>query len=438
MKPLGIYLHIPFCRRKCAYCDFLSEASVSPKVIETLNIRDGSASPRAGETLNIRDGSASPRAGETSGDLQSRYVEALGEEIFARAGGSASPRAGETGADLRSRYIEALCEEVDVRSGGEQADTVFFGGGTPSMLSPREISRIIAAIRGAFKLSSGAEITMEANPDTVTPESLSGYREAGVNRISFGVQSLQDHLLAELGRIHSADRARLAVRQARDAGFDNIGVDLMFGLPGQTVADWRGDVREALSLGISHLSAYELTLEKGTPMGDNPPPLPDEDEVVAMWEAVAVETARAGFARYEVSNYARPGRECRHNLKYWRDEDFFGFGAGAWSSLGGIRTGNARTIAGYLAEDGFRPAETDQPDARKKMAETLMLNLRTTEGCLESGFLARYGEHALEGFSGAVAPHLAEGRLERVAGSLRLTSKGFMLANEIWADILAI
>ena len=369
MIPLGLYIHIPFCRRKCAYCDFLSE--------------------------------------------------------------------GGTGADIRARYVEVLGEEILGRAGGGEADTVFFGGGTPSMLSPREISRILGAIRTGFNLSPGAEITMEANPDTVNPESLRGYREAGVNRISFGVQSLQDHLLAELGRIHSADRARLAVKQAGDAGFDNIGIDLMFGLPGQTAKAWRGDLLEALSLGITHLSAYELTLEKGTPLGDNPPPLPGEDEVVAMWEATAEETGRAGFIRYEVSNYAKPGRECRHNMKYWRDEDFFGFGAGAWSSLNGVRTGNIRSISGYLAKDGFRPAELDQLDVSKKMAETLMLNLRTTEGCREAGFQDRYGAHSLEIFSGAIAPHLAGGRLERVGGWLRLTPRGFMLANEIWADILA-
>lgn len=368
MKPLGLYLHIPFCRRKCSYCDFLSE-------------------------------------GGTSTDLRERYVEALGEEILGKGG-------------------------------GEPADTVYFGGGTPTMLSPREISRILGALRTGFTVSTGAEITMEANPDTVTPESLSGYRDAGVNRLSFGVQSLHDRLLAELGRIHSADRARQAVKEASVAGFDNISVDMMFGLPGQSAGEWREDLREALSLGITHLSAYELTLEKGTPLGDNPPPLPPEDEVVVMWEAVAEETGRAGFTRYEVSNYARPGRECRHNMKYWRDEDFLGFGAGAWSSREGIRTGNTRSIGGYLAEGGFSPVETEQVDIHKKMAETLMLALRTTEGCIESDFLARYGERALEGFSGAVAPHLAGGLLERAGGRLRLTPRGFMLANEIWADIL--
>jgi oxygen-independent coproporphyrinogen-3 oxidase len=333
--------------------------------------------------------------------------------------------------------VEALGEEILARGGGEPADTVYFGGGTPTMLSPRGISRILGALRTGFNISPDAEITIEANPDTVSPETLRGYRDAGVNRISFGVQSLHDHLLAELGRIHSADRARQAVQEARDAGFDNLSVDLMFGLPSQSVSEWREDLREALSLGITHLSAYELTLEKGTPLGDNPPPVPGEDEAVAMWEAVADEASRAGFIRYEVSNYARPGRECRHNLKYWRDEDFYGFGAGAWSSLAGVRTGNTRSIDGYLAGDGTNPAETDQPDTRKKMAETLMLALRTVEGCREADFLARYGEHALEGFRAAVDPHISGGRLERADGRLRLTPRGFMLANEIWADILA-
>ena len=370
MIPLGLYIHIPFCRRKCAYCDFLSEAG--------------------------------------------------------------------SGADIRARYVEAMCREISERSGGEDADTVFFGGGTPSMLSPREISGILVAIRAGFHLLPDAEITMEANPDTVTPDTLHGYRDSGVNRMSFGVQSLRDGLLAELGRIHSADQARNALVMASAAGFANLGVDMMFGLPGQNARGWREELREALALGITHLSAYELTLEKGTPLGDNPPPLPGEDEVVAMWEATAEETSRAGFNRYEVSNYARAGRECRHNMKYWRDEEFLGFGAAAWSSRKGVRTGNIRSIEGYLGQDGFHPAETDQPDPHKKMAETLMLNLRTVEGCGEADFLARYGEHALDGFSAAIAPHLAEGRLERAGGRLRLTPQGFMLANEIWADILAV
>jgi len=375
VKPLGLYIHIPFCRRKCAYCDFVSVGENSP---------------------------------------------ILGDS------------------DIRARYVETLIREILGKADCQDVDTVFFGGGTPTMLSPHQIARILGAVRSGFRLSPFAEITMEANPDTVNSETLFGYRDAGVNRISFGVQSLNDRLLAGLGRIHSAEQARRAVVMAREAGFDNIGVDMMFGLPGQTPAEWRSEIREALTLGVTHLSAYELTLEKGTPLGDNPPPLPVEDEVVAMWEAVGEETARAGFDRYEVSNYSLPGHECRHNLKYWRDEDFLGFGAAAWSSLGGVRTGNNRSIEGYLADDGFSPVETDQPEARKKMAETLMLNLRMVEGCREADFLARYGEHSLEAFSEILTPHLAGGRLERDGGRLRLTPAGFMLANEIWADILAV
>ena len=334
--------------------------------------------------------------------------------------------------------MEALCEEVDARSGGEPADTVYFGGGTPTLLSPAEILRVLSAVRTGFRLSPGAEITMEANPDTVTPERLGGYREAGVNRMSFGVQSLQDRLLLELGRIHSARQAKDAVAMAHDAGFDNLGVDMMFGLPGQSAGDWHEDLLSALALPVTHLSAYELTLEEGTPLGDNPPPLPGEDEAAEMWELTIREVAKAGFIRYEVSNYSRAGRECRHNLRYWRDEDFLGFGAGAWSSRNSVRTGNQASVSGYLesAEGGFAPASTDCPEARKKMAETLMLNLRTTEGCREEEFRARYGADSLLGFSGAMAPHLAGGLLERTGGALRLTPRGFMLANEIWADIL--
>lgn len=367
---IGIYVHVPFCVRKCSYCDFYSVAG--------------------------------------------------------------------TGEEGRERYVKAVCGEIAAKARGEGVSTVYFGGGTPSLLAPAQADRILSEVGRGFRLAPGAEISMEANPETVDAGKLASFRAAGVNRLSIGVQSFSDRLLSSLGRIHDSARAVKAVGEAREAGFDNIGVDLMFGLPGQAVEDWRGDLRRAFELPVVHLSAYELTVEEDTPFGRNPPPLPGEDEAVAMWETTLKETMRAGFGRYEVSNYAKPGRECRHNLNYWRDGEYLGFGAAAWSSRGGVRTGNPAEIGKYMEGEarGFPPAVTDAPEGRKKMAETLMLNLRMTAGCAEAEFDARYGQGALESFHPVLERPVVDGFLENKGGFLRFTPKGMMVANDIWADII--
>ncbi len=367
--PQGLYVHVPFCAIKCAYCDLFSVTG-SPD-------------------------------------------------------------------DVRARYVDTLAAEIGVRGTGEPADTIFFGGGTPSLLEPAQVGRILDALRAAFALDPAAEITMEANPETVDETRLRGFRAAGVNRISFGVQSLDPALLKALGRIHSADRARAAVREARAAGFDDLSADLMFGLPGQDVAGWKRDLTEVLSWPLTHLSCYELTIEGDTAFGQHPPALPDEDAVLAQWDTVLDETARAGFNQYEVSNYARPGKECRHNLKYWRDEDWFGFGASAWEAQGGVRRGNPRSLAKYFAgrEAGFPPAETDSLPESGRMAETLVLGLRLRAGVDEGEYAARYGADALARYLPALAPHEAAGRVERAEGRLRLTPPGLLVANDVWGDI---
>jgi len=366
-----LYLHIPFCEIKCAYCDFYSLV----------------------------------------GSQESQ----------------------------RERYVGALCAEIQARGTGEPADTIFFGGGTPSVLSPQQICRILQALRGSFQVDPAAEITMEANPETVTGATLQGFREAGINRLSFGVQSLQDDLLRTLGRIHSAERACWAITEASAAGFDNVNADLIFGLPGQTAEIWRRDLGTVLALPITHLSCYELIIEEGTAFGFRPPKLPDEEVVIAQWDIVMEETLHAGYAHYEVSNYAAPGWECRHNLKYWRDEEFFGFGASAWGSRGDTRCANSRSLRRYLERQagGFPPAEIDSAPRPVKMAETLILNLRLRQGCHEGAFKARYGEEIWPKFADALSPHLAAGRLERSGGWLKLTTPGLLVANEVWADILA-
>jgi oxygen-independent coproporphyrinogen-3 oxidase len=231
----------------------------------------------------------------------------------------------------------------------------------------------------------------------------------------------------------------MAVHEARSAGFDRINADLMFGLPGQTPERWERDLREVLAWPIDHLSAYELTIEPDTAFGRTPPALPVEDDAVRMWTIALTETGRAGFPRYEVSNYAKPGHESRHNLKYWRDETVIGFGASAWGHRDGVRTANARNLAAYLAaaDRGFPPATIDELPRHRRPAETLVLNLRMKAGCDVQTFDDRYGEGALARFHPVLAPHLAAGRLERFHGTLRLTDAGLLVANAIWAGIYA-
>lgn len=368
----GLYVHVPFCRRKCSYCDFFSVA--------------------------------------------------------------------ESDEGLRQEYVEAVCAEIAERGGSEEADTVFFGGGTPSMLTPVQVESIMAGLRRGFRVATGAEVSLEANPESVSRGNLAAWLSAGVNRLSIGVQSLDDRLLRTLGRIHSATEAVGAVEAAAEAGFDNLGVDLMFGLPGQDLAGWKGDLKRILAMPVSHLACYELSVEAETPFGRNPPGLPEETAVLAQWDAVLEAAVRAGFVHYEVSNYSRPGRECLHNIKYWRDGEFLGFGAGAWSSQGGVRRGNPRDIGTYLAgrARGFPAAETDSVPEAVKTAEALVLHLRLRDGVDEEEFAERYGAAPGNAFSKALVPHLEAGRLERRNGKLRLTRSGLLVANDVWGDILGV
>mgnify|MGYP001618737660 FL=1 len=370
MNPLGLYIHVPFCERKCAYCDFYSLPAVVPA--------------------------------------------------------------------SRDRYVDALVAEIRTKATHEPVATVFFGGGTPSVLTPAQIGRILDALRAGFALAPEAEISMEANPETVTGAAFRGYRAAGVNRVSLGVQSLDDGILKVLGRIHDAARARDAVLEAAAAGFTRLGADLMFGLPGQTAERWRADLREVLGWPIEHLSAYEFSVEPETPFASQTHILPDEDAVLAMWDILLEETSRAGFPQYEVSNYAKPGAECRHNLVYWHDGEWLGFGAGAWAAREGVRTGNPRDLDRYLAGEaaGFPPAEADELPYDRQAAETMVLGLRLREGVDLAAFEVRWGAVALARLERILAEHLAAGRLERVSGRLRLTRAGLLVANDVWSDLV--
>ena len=239
-------------------------------------------------------------------------------------------------ADLKVQYVSAVLEEIRRAGDGSAADTIFFGGGTPSLLDPDEIGAILEACRQSFALAPGAELTMEANPETVTPERLAGFRQAGINRLSFGVQSFRDEELQRLSRLHSASRARDAFGMARGAGFDNLSLDLMMWLPQQSVADWLASVDALIELGPEHASLYLLELYPNAPLRDTMArakwSLAPDDDAADMYLDAMGRLDAAGYAQYEISNVARPGRESRHNLKYWTDGEWLGFRARAHST----------------------------------------------------------------------------------------------------------
>ena len=332
LPPLSLYVHIPWCVRKCPYCDFNSH-------------EPGGAIP------------------------EESYIEALM-------------------ADLHT-------ELDDVQ--GRPLHTLFFGGGTPSLLSPAGIAAILAGAERLIGFTPDIEITLEANPGTVEQERFAGFRAAGVNRLSIGIQSFDNRHLQRLGRIHDRAAAIAAVRAARAAGFDNINLDLMHGLPGQTPGEALADLHLACDLDPAHLSWYQLTIEPNTVFHKRPPTLPDEDVLAAIQDAGEAQLIGAGFGPYEVSAWARPGRESRHNLNYWRFGDYLGIGAGAHGKVtrpgeGAIlRTSKTRAPADYLARDGDWRAGRQPVTAPERPFEFMMNALRLVEGVEPALYPARTG-----------------------------------------------
>jgi len=366
-SPLGLYLHIPFCRQRCHYCSF----------------NTGPYRPAAME-----------------------------------------------------RFLRALLREID--SVGEAAwagditiGTVFFGGGTPSLLEAEEMENILDRLRKRFALAPVAEVTVECNPESLTREKAEGYRLAGVNRLSLGVQSLDDDLLLRLGRLHSPDEARRAFDAARSAGIDNLSVDLMYGLPGLDRARWELTVSEILAWGPEHLSAYALTLDEGSRWaGEGVAGLPDEDTVTAQYWALARLAHGAGYEHYEISNYARPGRRSRHNQVYWRAEEYLAFGPGACGFLGEVRYGNVKPVERYCAmlEAGGLPLGTHEVlTAAQRKAEKLILGLRLADGVPLAW---------LEGRRPLIDTWRSLELLEVAGGRCRLTEAGFLLSDSLFVHLL--
>lgn len=365
MPALGLYLHIPFCRSKCLYCDFCSV----------------------------------PHA---TGERMERYAAALRRDLTMRA---------------------ETCR-------GYTVDTVYFGGGTPTCLPPETLGGLLQTIQTHYRLAEGAEITAECNPGTVTPEDLVLLRRSGFNRLSIGLQSAQPQELRALGRIYSFGTFAETFAAARAAGFDNISVDVMFGIPHQTPQSFAETLEKVCDLRPDHLSAYALTVEEGTPFGRRGAEkldLPDEDAVRKMYLGMVRFLREHGLPQYEISNFARAGYESRHNLKYWSMGEYLGFGPAAYSDFGGERFGNSREIDAYLA-GGDITAERERPTDRTRSSECVMLGLRLTRG-LAAETLGTDRCAVLERYVPA-------GLVRRENDRYALTPEGMLVSNAILSELV--
>ena len=373
MEAISIYIHIPMCVKKCAYCDFTSFSG----------------------RMNQRDA-----------------------------------------------YTDAVCREMREQAaffGARRVNTVFFGGGTPTLMTGGQIRRIMDTLRACFDLAPDAEITMEGNPGTLSVENLAAYRAAGVNRLSLGVQSMDDGLLAGIGRIHTAAQAKQAVSMVREAGFENLNLDLMLGLPGQTAAQWRDTLGQAIALEPEHLSCYSLILEEGTPLERQVQegtcaPLPDEDALCEMDDCTEEMTRQAGYARYEVSNYAKAGKDCRHNIVYW---ECLGIGCAAHSDLDGRRFYNPDHWEDYFQTIGQMKRTAEGDDSREeRMFERVMMGLRMIRGMDEGRFERDFHMRPEEVWKKSI-PQMKERKLmESGNGRLYLTRRGMQVMNAVLVEML--
>ena len=346
---------------------------------------------------------------------------------------------------LKEQYVAALLGEIRSAADSSAVDTIYFGGGTPSLLEPSEVRSVIDACRQAFAVAPGVEITLEANPETVTPQRLAGFRAAGINRLSYGVQSFRDDELQRLTRLHSAGRAAEAFSMARSAGFDNISLDLMMWLPQQTVPHWLESVDALIGLGPEHASMYMLEIYPNAPLRDamarSSWSVAPDDDVAEMYLSGLDRMDTAGYVQYEISNVSRPGRESRHNLKYWTDGQWRGFGCGAHSTRGGVRWKNlssteeyisaVRTGAERFGATGSLVAERRALTPDEQLEEALFTGLRLSAGIDLQAVKARYGVDAWARFGEELQPFVDERLLIYDGRSLRLTWAGMLLAHEV-------
>jgi oxygen-independent coproporphyrinogen-3 oxidase len=376
--PVSLYLHIPFCPYKCPYCDFATYVG-GPHLVEP-------------------------------------YVSALRQEI--RATVEAHP--------------------------GHSLDTVFFGGGTPSMLSPDSIKEILAEVECGFGIAAGAEISLEANPDAVDAAKLEGLRSAGVNRISLGVQSMDSDELKALGRGHSPEDVTSTMHAVRKTGFENLSLDLIYGTPGQTLLSWEHTLTGVLAEEPDHVSCYSLIVEPGTRFSrlrsDGRLPLPEDDTVADMYDMACSRLREAGFVHYEVANWARPGREARHNLAYWHDEEFFAAGVGAYDYLRPYRSVRVRGTKKYIEAiqaGGNAIAQRDLVAPADEKFETAVMRLRLLrEGLDRKVYRKRFGEELDASYAEALRELNEMGFLDEDSRAIRLRESMVPLANEAWEKFL--
>jgi len=412
---VGVYVHVPFCERVCPYCDFA--------VIGTPEL---------------------PAAQET------RYVDALLHELAARSPAYRDPSPVERGADDPSRDPAAQPRAADAR--GRRLASIYLGGGTPSLLTPESIARVIEAIKAEFPSDGPVEVTLEVNPSTLERSRLPDFRAVGVNRVSVGVQSFDDAVLKRLGRAHRVEEADLTLAACRSAGFPAISLDLIFAAPGQRLAGVEADLERALAFGPDHVSTYELTIESGTPFAlaasRGQLPLPDEREAIAMLETLEDRLRAGGFVRYEISNYARPGFQAVHNRRYWERQPVLGLGVGAFSTEPpsaaapfGARRSNVRDLRTYFDRIAQRrpPAAgpTEVFDAATARGEAAFLALRGSRGLLAAEFEAEFGQPPRAFFAAAIDRLVAAGLLdEPETGDLRLSARGRLLADTVFAEFV--
>ena len=340
--------------------------------------------------------------------------------------------------ELKARYVEALVAEIGSLGDGAPVDTIYFGGGTPSLLEPGEVARILGACGDAFDVDRRAEVSLEVNPESATTARLAGWRECGVTRLSFGVQSFRDEELKRLGRRHTAVRAREAARDARAAGYDDISVDLMLWLPSQTRGEWRDSVQALIDLSPDHASLYMLELYPNAPLREEMARsgwtlAPDEDAAHMYLEALDM-TDAGGYLQYEISNISRPGKRCRHNLKYWRDSQWMGFGCGAHSTRNGDRWRNVSETARYVEDvTAGRSVVVDRRTLGldEQLGDALFMGIRLTDGLDIDGIEKRYGVNVLGKYGPELEPFVEAGVLVHREGRLRLTRQGMLVANDV-------
>lgn len=382
-KDLELYIHIPFCVRKCAYCDFLS-------------------GPADKKTMEC-------------------YVEKLIDEIGAHA----------------------TCKSISETA----VTSIFFGGGTPSLLSGSQMQRVMEALKEHFEISEDAEISMEANPGTVTKDKLECYRKAGINRISFGLQSVHNEELKLLGRIHTFEAFLESFRLARECGFDNINVDLISAIPRQTVNSWEKSLKQIIKLNPEHISAYSLIIEEGTAFakeyGEGAPgekELPSEEDERYMYRRTEELLEKAGYQRYEISNYAKPGRECRHNLGYWERKNYLGIGLGASGLIDNVRYQNTEDLQTYLSHSNCLEIIQEEREALSKieqMEEFIFLGLRKMKGISLEEFEMMFGQRMEACYGDNMSRMIEENLLKLENGFLMLTKKGIDVSNYVFAEILS-